>query len=325
MTVYAGEVMQHILFIFYILFFATGFMGSAALAVLRFRIKSRLIGPLLLFQVVFLAALGMTLIYFYLENLSAELKFLSMLVMNIIMVLNAALYAIIILVVRRLYLLTSGTTRCSAIFFKAALITPGLSIGKIAANILVIDLTATGSLMAASIGNAGVWSLGGYILNLLSMLFFGIVAVRFKSASGEPKVVENLLKGYGICTLIFAPLGIAEYIIEALNLSGLPFLSLDHFFYLSWNLISMTIVLRLFRPSQNGSHTECSVPEERARVFDLSSREREMAEFISQGKSNKEIAAELGISPATVRTHIYNLYQKAGARSRVELLNKLKE
>ena len=49
-----------------------------------------------------------------------------------------------------------------------------------------------------------------------------------------------------------------------------------------------------------------------------------MSIMIARGLANKEIAGELGISPATVRTHIYNLYQKAGARSRVELLNKLR-
>jgi DNA-binding CsgD family transcriptional regulator len=48
-----------------------------------------------------------------------------------------------------------------------------------------------------------------------------------------------------------------------------------------------------------------------------------MAELIGRGLSNKEIASELGISPATVRTHIYNLYRKVGAGSRVELLNRL--
>jgi DNA-binding NarL/FixJ family response regulator len=45
--------------------------------------------------------------------------------------------------------------------------------------------------------------------------------------------------------------------------------------------------------------------------------------MIARGLANKEIAAELNISPATVRTHIYNLYRKAEARSRVELINKL--
>jgi len=157
------------------------------------------------------------------------------------------------------------------------------------------------------------------------MVFFGIAAVRFKPASGEPKIMKSLLKGYGICTLVFAPLGMAEYVIELQGIPGLPFLSLDHFFYLAWNLVSMSAAVRLFRPSKGGHYDEDPVPEERVRVFGLSSREREAAVLISRGMSNKEIAAELGISPATVRTHIYNLYQKAGARSRVELLNKLKE
>ena len=324
-TVWDVEVeMQHILFMFYILFFATGFMGTAALAVLRFRIQSRLLGPLLLFQIVFLAALGMTLIYFYLQNVSAELGLISIVVMNIVMVLNAALYGIVLAVVRRLSLLPISTTQFSSILFRAALITASLSILKIAANILFVDLSAAGSPLAATISEASAWSLGGYILNTFSMLFFGIAAVRFKPTSGEPKIIGSLLRGYGICILIFTPAGIAEYIIETLEMPGLPFLSLDHFFYLAWNLVSMSIAVRLFRPLKGGNYAEDPVPEERARVLRLSSREREAAVLISRGMSNKEIAAELGISPATVRTHIYNLYQKAGARSRVELLNKLK-
>jgi DNA-binding CsgD family transcriptional regulator len=55
----------------------------------------------------------------------------------------------------------------------------------------------------------------------------------------------------------------------------------------------------------------------------LTERERSMVEMIARGLANKEIASELGISPATVRTHIYNLYRKVGARSRVELLNRI--
>jgi DNA-binding CsgD family transcriptional regulator len=46
--------------------------------------------------------------------------------------------------------------------------------------------------------------------------------------------------------------------------------------------------------------------------------------LVADGLTNKEIAAQLFISPATVRTHIYNLYQKVGAGSRVELINMLR-
>ena len=86
----------------------------------------------------------------------------------------------------------------------------------------------------------------------------------------------------------------------------------------------MTAAIRLFKPSILGHPRIDTIPEERIKSLKLSAREVEIALMIGQGLTNKEIAEELFISPATVRTHIYNLYQKAGAGSRVELLNILR-
>ena len=82
--------------------------------------------------------------------------------------------------------------------------------------------------------------------------------------------------------------------------------------------------MRLLRPSESGTPVLEAVPEERVRSLGLSAREVEMAVMIGRGLTNKEIAEELYISPATVRTHIYNLYQKVGAGSRIELINMLR-
>lgn len=49
-------------------------------------------------------------------------------------------------------------------------------------------------------------------------------------------------------------------------------------------------------------------------------RERQVLQLIVQGKSNKEIAAELHISPKTVSVHRSNLMAKLGLRSEIELL-----
>lgn len=299
-------------------------MGTAALAVLRFRIKSRLIKPLLFFQVIFLTALGLTLVYFYQQNLSASSSRGLPLLMSIIMVLNAALYAVVIVVVRRLANMSREAGRLTKILYTAAVASASLSILKIFANVFIVVFSTAGISFATVMAEANAWSLGGYILNTVSMFLFGISAVRSFSISGEPKIIGTLVRGYGICTLVFALLGLTEYFIEALELPSLPILSLDHFYYLAWNIISMTAVVRLFRPSENTEDPGGAVPEERVRALNLSPREKEAAVLISRGMSNKEIAAELCISLATVRTHIYNLYKKAGARSRVELLNKLK-
>jgi len=56
--------------------------------------------------------------------------------------------------------------------------------------------------------------------------------------------------------------------------------------------------------------------------FNLSKREIEILNLLSEGFRNKEIAKQLYISVHTVRSHIYNIYEKLHVQSRVEALNK---
>jgi len=55
----------------------------------------------------------------------------------------------------------------------------------------------------------------------------------------------------------------------------------------------------------------------------LSDREREVAKLLQEGKSNKLIAAALGISDRTVEFHLKNIFTKLQVSSRVELILKL--
>jgi len=52
-----------------------------------------------------------------------------------------------------------------------------------------------------------------------------------------------------------------------------------------------------------------------------SARERQIIERLAQGKSNKEVAADLGISVKTVETHRTTIMHKVGATSIVELVH----
>lgn len=53
-------------------------------------------------------------------------------------------------------------------------------------------------------------------------------------------------------------------------------------------------------------------------TVDLTPKEKEILTLITQGKSNKEIAAELFVEVSTVKTHINKLYAKIGATNRRE-------
>jgi DNA-binding NarL/FixJ family response regulator len=48
----------------------------------------------------------------------------------------------------------------------------------------------------------------------------------------------------------------------------------------------------------------------------LSVREKEVLECVSRGLKNREIADSLFISEITVKTHLYNIYDKLGVRNR---------
>jgi DNA-binding NarL/FixJ family response regulator len=55
---------------------------------------------------------------------------------------------------------------------------------------------------------------------------------------------------------------------------------------------------------------------------DLSTREKEILGFLSKGLMYKEIAAELYLSPETVRKHVYHIYEKLHVNNRVAAVNK---
>lgn len=51
----------------------------------------------------------------------------------------------------------------------------------------------------------------------------------------------------------------------------------------------------------------------------LTPREQQIAEAIATGRSNRDIAAQLGITEQTVKNHLTNIFGKVGVGSRLQL------
>jgi DNA-binding CsgD family transcriptional regulator len=65
-------------------------------------------------------------------------------------------------------------------------------------------------------------------------------------------------------------------------------------------------------------------PKARA-ALRISASEMTVLEEIASGRSNKEIAARLNISPNTVKTHAARLFEKLGAKRRTDAVKKARE
>jgi DNA-binding CsgD family transcriptional regulator len=57
----------------------------------------------------------------------------------------------------------------------------------------------------------------------------------------------------------------------------------------------------------------------------ISPRELTVLHELAAGRSNKEIATQLNISPNTVKTHVSRLFEKLGAERRTDAINKARQ
>lgn len=79
---------------------------------------------------------------------------------------------------------------------------------------------------------------------------------------------------------------------------------------------------RLFRRPPAAPFTPNTLAQE---ALGISGRELEVLTLLAAGKSNKEIARRLEVSPNTVKTHVTKLFAKLEARRRTEAILRARE
>ncbi len=156
-------------------------------------------------------------------------------------------------------------------------------------------------------GMGGVWDERGDLLeNLLFVLVLGYSLAQGVIRSQGPGTDTHLAKRF---VLVFA-LAVPGLLHDLFLLEVSP-LRIYPLWYCGFSLV----VRSLIRPESTSS--AAGPPS----AWGLTDRETEVARLVMSGLSNKEIGAELHISPNTVKTHLRAVFDKSGCRSRFALMS----
>jgi DNA-binding NarL/FixJ family response regulator len=131
----------------------------------------------------------------------------------------------------------------------------------------------------------------------------------------------------GVAVLVVTTFATDDYVIDALRAGALGYLLKD---------MPPEEVVRAIRRVHDGEAViapavahrlvaEIRRPTQRIRKDDavaaqLSERETDVLDLVALGRTNAEVAAELFISEATVKSHVSRLMVKLGAGNRVEMV-----
>ncbi len=152
-----------------------------------------------------------------------------------------------------------------------------------------------------------------------------LMDVRMPGIDGI-EATRRLLNGSDSRTrvLILTTFDLDEYVYEALKAGASGFLLKDvpraqlvaavRAVAAGDQLLSPSIVRKLIEEFVRHGPREAGIP---AALADLTERELEVLRLVARGQSNAEIAKELYLSEATVKTHVHHMLQKLGLHDRV--------
>ena len=163
------------------------------------------------------------------------------------------------------------------------------------------------------------------VIWILGYLFFGFLAVfRVVLFSDIARTNGELFYAAGF-GLMFGRIGDAAGNFAGIMLDGklIPLVTVSSVCFVAAFVVFFTLYNKLFMPVSQPLPNS----EERLSAFiqkyELSSRETEVLNLITEGASNGEISAKLFISENTVKFHVRNILKKTGCANRSELLAEL--
>lgn len=162
-----------------------------------------------------------------------------------------------------------------------------------------------------------------YLTKIVLLIFVFVLcfcfAVMIKNLSSiKDKRVRKVSICIIICSVAMLPfVGIGLFYPKVLRM-------IYGLYFFSWSLILMIFFFIFFGSNSDINEKKVLSLDDLAK-YHITKREFSVIELISKGLTNKEISSQLNISVNTVNNHVANIFTKTEVRSRIDLLNLIRE
>ena len=165
----------------------------------------------------------------------------------------------------------------------------------------------------------GFWVRTAQTLIFLGMYVYCIVTLWVNLKNIEDHSSRGVALSINIVSLALIPLSVLSLYVDWIADFSYPI------YVLAFSIIIMVYNYIRFGLDRQASERKTELDLESLSRYKISEREFEVIRLICEGCTNKEIAAQLGISVNTVNNHVANIFSKMGVRSRIDLLKAVKE
>ena len=165
----------------------------------------------------------------------------------------------------------------------------------------------------------GFWVRTTQTLIFLGMYVYCIVTLWVNLKNIEDHSSRGVALSINIVSLALIPLSVLSLYVDWIADFSYPI------YVLAFSIIIMVYNYIRFGLDRQAAEHKTELDLDSLSRYKISEREFEVIRLICEGCTNKEIAAQLGISVNTVNNHVANIFSKMGVRSRIDLLKAVKE
>jgi DNA-binding CsgD family transcriptional regulator len=165
-----------------------------------------------------------------------------------------------------------------------------------------------------------------YFMMVLAFLFLSFVVYSVRIAINLKNIdnpdLKRALKVLALLFIIYIPI---QALVISFKTHPMLIMLSRNLFYCLVNIISIVFAAKYFFIETPTIMDKIEISVTFLTKYGITNREKEIIELLLAGLAIKEISGKLDRSFKTVNNHIYNIYQKTGVSSKLELLNLIKE